>query len=145
MKTLESWFAEYSESHRNRTNQQIHRICVPLILWSVVGFFSLLRVPGLPGGVLASAAIPLCLGLLVFYALLGFVPFLQMLVQLGASLTLSFELEHATKHVWIVYAAVFVAAWIGQAVGHLFEGKKPSFFKDLQFLLIGPLWILRRH
>ena len=37
---------------------------------------------------------------------------------------------------------VFVLAWIGQFVGHRVEGAKPSFFKDLQFLLIGPLWLL---
>ena len=39
-------------------------------------------------------------------------------------------------------AAVFVLAWIGQFVGHKVEGKKPSFFKDVQFLMIGPLWLL---
>jgi uncharacterized membrane protein YGL010W len=37
---------------------------------------------------------------------------------------------------------LFVIAWIGQFVGHHIEGKKPSFFKDLQFLLIGPAWCL---
>jgi len=39
-------------------------------------------------------------------------------------------------------AAIFVIAWIGQFVGHAVEGRRPSFFKDLQFLLIGPLWLL---
>ena len=38
--------------------------------------------------------------------------------------------------------AIFVAAWIGQFIGHAYEGKRPSFFKDVQFLLIGPLWLL---
>ncbi|HKU17684.1 MAG TPA: Mpo1-like protein, partial [Candidatus Saccharimonadales bacterium] len=52
----------------------------------------------------------------------------------GASLTLAWS--------WLVWAIVFVAAWIGQFVGHKIEGKKPSFFKDLLFLLIGPLWLL---
>ena len=37
---------------------------------------------------------------------------------------------------------VFVLAWIGQFIGHLIEGKRPSFFKDLQFLLIGPAWLM---
>jgi uncharacterized membrane protein YGL010W len=37
---------------------------------------------------------------------------------------------------------VFVLAWIGQFVGHRIEGKKPSFFEDLRFLLIGPLFVL---
>ena len=33
-------------------------------------------------------------------------------------------------------------AWIGQFIGHKIEGKKPSFFDDLRFLLIGPLFVL---
>ncbi|WP_375138530.1 Mpo1-like protein [Psychrobacter sp. MF31] len=39
------------------------------------------------------------------------------------------------------WAGVFVIAWIGQFIGHKIEGKKPSFFEDLQFLLIGPAWV----
>ena len=34
--------------------------------------------------------------------------------------------------------AVFVLA----CIGHKIEGEKPSFFKDLQFLFIGPVWCL---
>ena len=40
------------------------------------------------------------------------------------------------------YIGIFVVAWIGQFYGHKVEGKKPSFFKDLQFLLIGPVWCM---
>jgi uncharacterized membrane protein YGL010W len=43
---------------------------------------------------------------------------------------------------WVTSLVIFVAAWIGQFIGHAIEGKRPSFFKDLQFLLIGPLWLL---
>ena len=45
-------------------------------------------------------------------------------------------------NLWLISIGVFVAAWIGQFYGHKVEGKKPSFFKDLQFLLIGPAWLL---
>ena len=38
---------------------------------------------------------------------------------------------------------LFVLAWVGQFIGHKIEGKKPSFFEDLQFLLVGPVWLLR--
>ena len=38
--------------------------------------------------------------------------------------------------------AIFVVAWIFQFVGHNIEGKKPSFLKDIQFLLIGPAWLM---
>ena len=44
--------------------------------------------------------------------------------------------------VWKVSVATFIVAWIGQFYGHSVEGKKPSFLKDLQFLLIGPAWLM---
>jgi uncharacterized membrane protein YGL010W len=37
---------------------------------------------------------------------------------------------------------VFVLAWIVQFYGHKIEGKKPSFLKDVQFLMIGPAWLM---
>jgi uncharacterized membrane protein YGL010W len=43
---------------------------------------------------------------------------------------------------WAVAGAVWIAAWVVQLVGHNIEGAKPSFFDDLVFLLIGPLFVL---
>jgi len=43
---------------------------------------------------------------------------------------------------WLLCLLIFVIAWIGQFYGHKVEGKKPSFFKDIQFLLIGPMWLM---
>ena len=37
---------------------------------------------------------------------------------------------------------IFIISWILQFIGHKIEGKKPSFIKDIQFLLIGPAWLL---
>jgi uncharacterized membrane protein YGL010W len=35
-----------------------------------------------------------------------------------------------------------VVAWIFQSIGHKIEGKKPSFFEDIQYLWVGPLFLL---
>jgi len=43
----------------------------------------------------------------------------------------------------VLMIAIFSIAWVFQFVGHKIEGKKPSFFQDLSFLLIGPLWVLK--
>jgi uncharacterized membrane protein YGL010W len=40
----------------------------------------------------------------------------------------------------IVAAALFVAGWILQFVGHAVEGKPPEFFKDWRFLFVGLRW-----
>jgi uncharacterized membrane protein YGL010W len=39
---------------------------------------------------------------------------------------------------------IFVVAWVFQFIGHHLEGKKPSFFEDVQYLLVGPLFVLSK-
>jgi uncharacterized membrane protein YGL010W len=48
---------------------------------------------------------------------------------------------HSSVPLWMIFTVAFVLAWIGQFIGHAIEGKRPSFFKDAQFLMIGPLWL----
>lgn len=138
MKTLDQWMTEYGESHQNRKNQIIHKICVPVIFFTVVGF--LLSIPYALGPLRVGEI--LILVALAWYLSLGFKAFLVMLVQLGISYTLFEALARVVEPFWVL-VALFVVAWIGQFIGHKIEGKKPSFFKDLQFLLIGPLWVVR--
>jgi uncharacterized membrane protein YGL010W len=44
----------------------------------------------------------------------------------------------------VIGAAVFVVAWVGQFIGHHIEGRRPSFFADLVYLMIGPVWVLAK-
>jgi len=57
-------------------------------------------------------------------------------------LWLVYLLDQLPVPLWMSCVTLFVLAWIGQFVGHAVEGKRPSFYKDLQFLMIGPLWLL---
>jgi len=132
----------YSEDHRNPTNQIIHWICVPLIVWTVVALLWVVPVPsaiGRPGLWAALAMVaafgyymrlsrPLAAAMLVVFVLL-------LLITEGM-----FRVLGATGLLWTA-VGVFVAAWIAQFVGHEIEGKRPSFLTDLQYLLIGPLWL----
>lgn len=98
-----------------------------------------------------NAATLLILGMLAYDARLSWQLAFGMLFIFGAmyagalalALALEQEQEQATGAylVWTA-VAIFVAAWVGQFIGHHVEGARPSFFKDLQFLLIGPLWRL---
>lgn len=138
MKSLSAWFAEYNESHQNRTNQILHKICVPLIFFSVVGM--LLQIPVNLGPMkLGELVMAVALG---WYMILGPRVFLVMLGQLAVSYLLVYALGQVINPFWPL-VLIFVVAWVGQFVGHHIEGKKPSFFKDLQFLLIGPLWVVK--
>lgn len=41
-------------------------------------------------------------------------------------------------------AGMFGVGWSFQFVGHFFEGKKPSFFGDKRYLIVGLLWWLKK-
>ena len=129
MKTINEWFEEYGESHRNPVNKLVHWICVPLITFSVLGILWALD-PLVAVGLVGLA--------LVFYLLLSWQLAAVMLVQ---SLLMLWILSMMPLMFW-PSVVIFVLAWVGQFIGHQVEGKKPSFFKDVQFLLIGPAWLM---
>ncbi len=130
MKNLEQWFAEYGESHQHPTNKLIHWICVPLITFSVLALLWALH---------WSFAIAVMAVALVFYMRLSTKLALSMLLTTSIMLAIINTLGSLLIPVSV---GIFVVAWIFQFIGHHIEGKKPSFFKDLQFLLIGPLWVI---
>jgi len=129
-RTVDRLFERYGESHRHPANKTIHWICVPAITWSLLGMLwaaSPLAAYGLIALAMAFylwLSRPLAFGMLAVVALM-----LYTLSLLGAN-------------VLAVSIAVFVVAWIGQFIGHKIERKKPSFFDDVKFLLVGPAWLL---
>ena len=150
MKSADTWFEEYGESHQNPTNKAIHWMCVPAILFATIGLFWAIPAPEAFRGVLEGRMEPLLnWGSLLVIVALGFYLRLSFSIFLGMALisTLCLYgnlliLEQGTDTLWQVNAAIFAIAWIFQFVGHKIEGKKPSFFQDIQFLLVGPAWLL---
>jgi uncharacterized membrane protein YGL010W len=137
MRTLESFIEEYRESHQHPTNILIHKICVPAIMFSVLGIVKAFPVP---------AAWPLWLdwaSVVVFLAMIFYISLKNMRVVIAVALMIFpmlLLLEWLRPRFFLLSLAIFIVAWIGQFIGHKIEGKKPSFFKDLLFLLIGPIW-----
>ena len=145
MRTAGQWLDDYGDSHRNRTNKALHWICVPVIAWCVLGLLWSLPVPaGMralhPAANWGSIAV---LAALLYYSVLSLRLMLGVLPLLLAFLWSIEQVDRSQAvPLWSVCVLLFVLAWIGQFVGHAIEGKRPSFFKDLQFLMIGPLWLL---
>jgi len=150
---VDRWFAAYADDHRHPVNQRLHVICVPAIVWSLLAILQSLPVPeilttafaviGIERGAWAALAavaavlfwlwlsVPLGIGTAVLAALCFWV---------NASIMQSF----GNLALLLGGIAVFVLAWIGQFVGHLVEGRRPSFFTDLVYLMIGPPWVLAK-
>jgi uncharacterized membrane protein YGL010W len=144
MRSADDWFSEYGESHRNAANKVLHWICVPAIVTSVIGLlwalpfpqFTATQTPWLNWGTLVILA---GLG---YYFLISASLAIGMLPILAAMILFVLWLAQLPWPLWLSSALIFVIAWLGQFMGHAIEGKRPSFFKDVQFLLIGPLWLL---
>ena len=147
MKPIQNWLDEYAESHQHPVNIKIHWICVPLIMLSIIGLLASIQINI---NVLSAypkynhAGIILVLfGCIYYYflsksLLLGMIPVsITMLMVVSWLSTFSYPL-------WLTSLIIFVISWAGQFYGHKIEGKKPSFFKDIQFLMIGPLWLLSK-
>jgi len=146
MRKIDLLFAEYAQSHQNQTNKLIHWICVPLIFWAILGFFSLIPAPHFflkYFGAISIASLVAILLVSVFYFRLSWrIALIMIVIMLLFEHFIYFiNITFGTKS-WIFYLAVFVLSCIGQFYGHKIEGKKPSFLKDLQFLLVGPIWLL---
>jgi uncharacterized membrane protein YGL010W len=143
MKTLQQWLAEYGESHQNETNKTIHWICVPAIFFSIVGLLYSIKLPGSISGYQLNIAIIVLVLVILYYASLSKTLWLGMLLFGAFCLWLCHLVEiSGFMQLWLFSLIVFAAAWVGQFYGHKVEGKKPSFLKDLQFLMIGPAWLM---
>ena len=127
-RSLDQWLAEYAVSHQNPINKKIRWLCVPTIFVSILGM-----------GMSLAAWLTIVLAMLVaiFYLRLSTPLFIAMGIFMLVSMSAIALLPLGFK----AWALIFVVAWIGQFIGHKIEGKKPSFFEDLQFLLIGPAWV----
>ena len=144
MKTINQWLAEYGESHQNPTNKTVHWICVPLIVWSIIGLLHSIKIPFFNiGNIQGSVGIVVLLLTFIYYFILskplsvGLFIFSALCIYLCNLIEVS-----GIAPLWQFSVTVFVLAWIGQFWGHKVEGKKPSFFKDLQYLMIGPAWLM---
>ena len=142
MRTAVEWLDDYGDSHRNRTNKVLHWICVPVIVWCVLGLLWLLPFPGVRAThPAANWAVVLVLAAMGYYATLSIRLALGVLPVLLLFLWSISRLDHPGMPLWRICVLLFVLAWLGQFIGHAIEGKRPSFLKDLQFLMIGPLWL----
>ncbi|MBS9522940.1 DUF962 domain-containing protein [Litoribacter alkaliphilus] len=148
MRKIDELLAEYGVSHQNPTNKTIHWVCVPAIFFSIVGLvFSIPQGPlenlqPLLGNFANWATLVLAI-VLIYYALLSPPLALGMFLFSAICLAVANLISILSPvPLWAVSLIIFILAWIFQFYGHKIEGKKPSFIKDVQFLLIGPAWLM---
>lgn len=148
MRKIDYLLSEYGESHQNGINKIIHWVCVPLIMFSLIGMLwsvpaqSLTQLLGTDlNGYLTFGSIALLFASF-YYLRLSVQLFIGMIVIASLIAVGNKWLSGITDNLFLSSLLIFAFAWVGQFIGHKIEGKKPSFLKDVQFLLIGPAWLL---
>jgi uncharacterized membrane protein YGL010W len=129
---VEQLIAHYASSHQNPSNEAIHFIAIPLIMLSLCGLIYSLH----PYALLAFLGASL-----VYYARLSI---LFTAIMLAVSVLLWIAVEAMRPYVWQASLGIFAGAWIIQFIGHKIEGKKPSFLEDIQYLWVGPIFLISR-
>ena len=153
MRTLQNWLDDYGVSHQNKTNKAIHWVCVPIIFFSVIGLLASIPHEFMKMSLgLNDVVTPyihfgtlVVLFAMVFYLRLSVVMAVGILVYCILCLFGVAMIESAAPfgfNLWQVSLTLFVLAWVVQFIGHKIEGEKPSFIDDIQFLLIGPAWLM---
>ena len=144
MRSVADWFGEYALSHADPTNKVLHWISVPLIVLAVMGFLWSVPVPSGFADISPwiNWATLTVLVALIYYVTLSRRLAVGVAIAFGVQLAILQALSELPWPLWATSLAIFIAAWIGQFTGHAIEGKRPSFFKDIQFLMIGPLWLV---
>ncbi len=132
LRKIDQLLAHYGASHTNSANEVIHFVAIPLIMLSLCGLMFALH-PWVAYAFIATS--------MVYYARLSGVFFISMCVWSAVIVGL---LHAMGRHVLIASVVIFVGAWIAQFIGHKIEGKKPSFLEDLQYLWVGPLFVLSK-
>lgn len=143
-KSADQWFEEYGESHQNKINKAIHWVAVPTIFLTVVGLLWSIPVPEIFSTVpyLNWATISMAIAVMFYLRLSLSLAVGMLTISIVCLAAVSWYEGVGHWAVWQMSLAIFIVMWVFQFIGHHIEGKKPSFFKDIQFLLIGPAWLL---
>ncbi|MFM8586556.1 MAG: DUF962 domain-containing protein [Gammaproteobacteria bacterium] len=146
---VDRWFNAYSQDHQHPLNQRLHVFCVPAIVWSLMAILYAIPTPGALGSLLPPFGVfaALLAGLSVIFWIWMSLPLgLGITALTLAGLWVNALILEAMGSVTLlaIGVAVFVIAWIGQFIGHHIEGRRPSFFTDLVYLMIGPPWVLAK-
>ena len=140
---LKDYFKDYSAYHKTAGNKLTHYFGIPFVITSLLGLLGGLPVglDGLTGSLyfrVDAGTILIVVALLRYFYLdwkisIPFSFIITGLYFLGRALPISL--------CW----GLFISGWILQGMGHaVFEKNSPTFFKNLNHLLMGPLWIFVR-
>ncbi len=143
-KTIYEWLNQYGESHQDSANELIHWICVPLIIFSILSLIWIIPSPSYFDNffILFNWCVLFVVISSFYYLFLSFKLSLTIIPFSFFLIYIIYLLDKFNFPLLKISIAIFIFAWAGQFIGHAIEGKRPSFIQDIQFLMIGPIWLI---
>ncbi|MGZ3697176.1 MAG: Mpo1 family 2-hydroxy fatty acid dioxygenase [Bdellovibrionota bacterium] len=137
---LSKYFKDYASHHKNPSNKLCHYVGIPMITISTLGLFGAVTLGG--AAIPSSYFLRLDLGVILWVLGVAWYLYLDWKIAIPFALfAAGFYFLGRSIPVPALWA-IFALGWVIQFVGHIFyEKKSPAFFKNLEHLLIGPLWI----
>jgi uncharacterized membrane protein YGL010W len=140
---------QYDSFHQKPANRLINYICIPLIVFSVVGFvwslpFPQLKFLGAYITYLNWGSFLIAFSVYYYMRLSPIISYILLLI-LFAVVYVVIQLQLAEKSGYLlpqVCIFIFVMANIAQFIGYRIEGKKPTFSDEFKFMLTAPIWLL---
>ena len=129
MQNISVLIKNYAKSHKHPINKKIHIFAIPAIMFSIFGILAAIDY---------LVVIVFIIFSLMFYLKLSMKAFYLMTVW---SLINMLFVYFLFDNILLISIVTFILGWTMQFIGHFIEGKKPSFFEDIQYLLIGPLFV----
>src|SRR5690349_15851180 len=128
MASLHEWLENYAVFHQHPTNILIHEICVPLIMFSVLGLLWCIPLPEHVRHIehihhvgIVNLAVFVFLLALIYYVRLSLVMALGMGIISVLMLIILGYLEYHYYPILIISLTIFIISWIGQFIGHKIE------------------------
>jgi uncharacterized membrane protein YGL010W len=139
--SVEQNLTQYAAYHRDRRNIATHFAGIPMIVFAVI--VALATATFTMGSVEVSAAALVAIVACAYYLRQDLALGAAMAVALFAMCAAASEItaRASTGSALGLAAAVFVAGWALQFLGHRYEGLKPAFYDDVMQLAIGPLFV----
>jgi len=117
MAALSALLSEYGESHQNPTNKLVHWVCVPLIMFSLLGLLWSIPVPTAVQNIspwLNWGTLVMALALLYYVRLSGRLALGMVLVWVAMAAMLRVVAGVAVLPLWAICLIIFALAWVGQ-------------------------------
>ena len=143
-------FAEYAATKQHPSNRLIHWVCIPLMIFSILGLawsipFPHLGFLGRYNGFLNWASFLIAFAGYYYYRLSPVLSYMMLLLVFALSLVVvQFEKWALAggPALWLVCVVVLLIAVAGLFIGQKIEGKRTAFLNSVKFVLIGPIWLL---